>query len=107
MAAPLWRQHRQGGSDDSDHAEAVRFEQVADLSDPRLVRSELLRHGPSHQSRPAGAAATRERPYRRRLQRPWDCVDAAHRLLLRYEMGDRSASRKPAREVKDFGIKVT
>ena len=70
-------------------------EEASDEQIRDLVRSELLRHGPSPQSRSAPAAATRQRTYPRRLKRPWDCVDATHRLLLRNEMGDRSASRKP------------
>ena len=64
-------------------------------ADPRPLRCELLRHGPGAASGSAFVAETRERSHSRCLERAWDYGIAAHRLLLRHEMGRGSATRNP------------
>ena len=74
------------------------FAATEEASDEQIrgcLRCQLLRHGPSAPSGSAFAAETRERSHSRCLERAWDSGIAAHRLLLRYEMGCRSAPRIP------------
>ena len=62
-------------------------------ANPRLVRCELSRNGPGPPCCSASATATGKRTHSRCLQRPRNWDVAAHRLLLRHEMGSRSAPR--------------
>jgi len=57
------------------------------------IRHKLHRDGTGPASRSAAAAATRQRSHPWRLQRSWDYLVAAHRLLLCYEVGSGSDAR--------------